>query len=135
MKKLTLIVFLFTFISCGKGGDNAPSLFVLQAMTDGQWKVSNYDKGTTDVTSDFNGYSFQFKTNLTVDALKNGATEKSGNWTADGSAKTITANFTSASNPLDLLNGTWNISNTTWTSVDATQSVNGVIHTLRLDKL
>lgn len=108
---------------------------VLQAMVNGQWKVSSFNKGGTDLTNDFSPYKFQFKENLTVDAINNGSVEKTGSWNADANAQTITSNFTGATNPVILLNGTWNITSTTWTSVNASQTVNGELRTLRLDKL
>ena len=135
MKRLTLFLFLTVLLSCDKDEDEGPSIFIIQAMTNGQWKVSNYDQGTVSRTSDYSTYSFQFKANLTVDAINNGSVVKTGTWTADGNAQTITSNFTSATNPLDLLNGTWNIQSTTWTSVNATQTVNGELRTLALIKL
>lgn len=135
MKKLTLYLFLLLFISCNKNNGEVPSLFVMKAMTDGQWKVTNFDKAGINKTTDFSIYTFQFKVNLTVDALNAGSLEKTGTWTADGDAKTISSNFVNASNTLTLLNGTWDILNTTWTSVDATQTVNGEVFTLHLEKL
>ncbi len=104
-------------------------------MTDGQWKVTNFDKAGVNKTADFSTYTFQFKVNLTVDALNGGSVEKTGTWTADGNAQTISSNFVNASNTLTLLNGTWKILNTTWTSVDANQTVNGEVLTLHLEKL
>jgi hypothetical protein len=137
MKKLYSIVLLLLFIGCSpeKIKEEQQQNLVIQAMTNGQWKVSGFVKGGSDVTADFNPYKFQFKTNLTVDAINNGAVEKTGSWNADADAQTITSNFTNASSPLMLLNGTWNITSTTWTSVNATQTVGTEVRTLRLDKL
>jgi len=103
-------------------------------MTNGQWTVTSYIKGGTDVTTDFAPYKFQFKTNFTVDAINSGTLEKTGTWNADANAQTITSAFANATNPLTLLNGTWNITNTTWTSVQANQTVGAELRTLRLDK-
>lgn len=107
---------------------------VIQAMVNGQWKVTNFNKGGNDVTIDFATYKFQFKDNFTVDAINNGSIEKTGAWNADAVSYTITSNFTNAASPLVLLNGTWTIQSTTWTSVQANQLVNGEWRTLRLDK-
>jgi hypothetical protein len=139
MKNVFLTLLLATALGCSvkdKIVEKAGQSLILSAMTNGQWKVSNYDKAGTNVTSDFSTYSFQFKTNYTVDAINSGSVQQSGNWnaTGDAQAQSITANFSNATNPLVLLNGTWNISSTTWTSVDATQTVNGELRTLRLDK-
>jgi hypothetical protein len=50
-------------------------------------------------------------------------------------AGTITADFPSAGEPLVLLNGTWQITNTTWTSVNASLQVNNETCLLKLEKL
>ena len=108
---------------------------IIQAMTNGQWKVTSFKKGSTDITTDFSAYRFQFKSNFTVDAISNGSLEKTGAWNADAAAQTITSSFTNVTNPLELLNGTWSITATTWTSVQANQTVASETRTLRLDKL
>jgi len=131
MKKLYPLLLLLILISCIKQKQED---MVIDAMVNGQWKVTNFNKGGTDMSSDFTAYKFQFKTNLTVDAINNGTIEKTGSWNADASAQTITSNFTNASNPLVLLNGTWKITNNSWTWVEAKQTVNGEQLTLRLDK-
>jgi len=109
---------------------------LVAAVTNGQWAVTSFHKGAADVTQDFSGYKFQFKDNYTVDAIKNGVVEKTGTWAAAGNAQaqTMTANFTNSTNPLILLNGSWNIITTTWTSVQASMMVNSEINTIRLDK-
>lgn len=107
---------------------------VVQAMVNGQWKVTNFNKGGTDITTSFAVYKFQFKTDLTVDAINNGNIEKTGSWNADANAQSITSNFTNAVNPLALLNGTWAITNNSWTWVEAKQTLNGELLSLRLDK-
>ena len=77
---------------------------------------------------------FQFKTDHTVDAINNGTVEKTGFWNADATSQTITSNFTNAVDPLALLNGTWTITNNSWTWVEAKLTVNGELCNLRLDK-
>ena len=136
MKIIYTLVLLICLIGCSKEQkQQQQENLVVQAMVNGQWKVTSFNKGGTDVTSDFSVYKFQFKSDLTVDAINNGAVEKTGAWNADANAQTTTSNFSNAVNPLVLLNGTWAITNTTWTSVQANQTVNGELRTLRLDKL
>jgi hypothetical protein len=131
MKNIYPVVLLFILTGCLKKKQED---MVIDAMVNGQWKVTNFNKGGSDVTTDFATYSFQFKTNLTVDAINNGSVEKTGSWNADATAQTITSNFTNATNPLALLNGTWKITNNSWTWVEAKQTVNSELLTLRLDK-
>ena len=134
---LYLILLTCSLFSCG-AKDNiqqkAAEDFVVQIMVTGQWAVTAYTKGTADITSDFAPYRFQFQTNRTIDALKNSVVEKSGTWDANATARTITSNFTSASTPLILLNGTWTITNSTLTTVEAAQTINGEERVLKLAK-
>lgn len=132
MKKLYPLLFLILLAGCKK--EKQAENLVVQAMVNGQWKVTKFTKGGTDKTSDFASYKFQFQTNFTVDAINNGSLEKTGSWNADASSQTITSNFSNATNPLALLNGTWKITNNSWTWVEASQTVNGELMNLRLDK-
>jgi hypothetical protein len=86
------------------------------------------------LTTDFAPYLFQFRSNNTVEALNNGTLEKTGNWSADPNARTITSSFANAATTLMLLNGTWQVTKNSWTFVEASQTVNGEARTLRLDK-
>ncbi len=136
MKKLTLFILLVSLLGCDpeKIIEEQQTNLVIQAITTGYWKVQNFTKGGNDITSDFASYKFKFNSNYTVDALNNGVIERSGTWTADPDAQTITSNFTNASHPVVLLNGTFNINSTTWTSVNASQDYNGEMRTMRLEK-
>jgi len=131
MKKLYGLAFLFVFVSCIKKKQEEK---VLDAMTNGQWKVTSFVKGSNDLTSNFAPYRFQFKTNNTVDAINNGTVENTGTWNEDVNAQTISSNFINAANPVVLLNGTWKITNNSWTWVEANQTVNNELLALRLDK-
>lgn len=135
MKKLYPVVLFLAFCSCVKEQkQQQQENLILQAMVNGQWKVTSFQKAGTDITSDFSVYRFQFKSNFSVDAINNGSVEKTGTWNADPINQTITSFFTNVADPLALLNGSWSIQNTTWTSVQANQTVNGELRTLRLDK-
>ena len=139
MKNPYVLLLVMLFVGCNakeKIVEQQQQNLIMSAITTGQWKVTGYVKGGTDVTADFTGYLFQFKNNYTVDAIFNGTLEKTGSWAAAGDmqAQTMTANFSNATHPLILLNGTWDIVSTTWTSVDAKLTVNGELRTLRLDK-
>jgi len=133
MKRVLACLLLFFFFSCSK--EQIAKNAVMNAMTSGQWKVVSFKNGSTDVTADFSAYTFQFKENYTVDAIHNSTVEKTGAWTADANAKTITSTFTNATHPIILLNGTWQITNNSWTFVEASQTVNGTLRTLRLEKI
>ena|SRR5256885_14002814 len=136
MKKLLIAIICVTVFSCSKTGVLQSSTnLVIEAMTSGQWKITNFVNNGVNSTSDYSGYTFQFKKDYTVDAIKSGVVEQSGTWSADANNKTITSTFPTSTLPISLLNGTWTITNSTWTAVDANQTINGQLRTLRLDKI
>jgi len=135
MKKLiTLFTLMILLGSCKKAAEKIGEDLVIQAMTSGQWKITKFTQNGTDITSSFSNYKFQYYSNKTVDAILNGATERTGNWDGNATAMTTWANFPGAPNPISLINGTWNITNNGWTYVEATQTNGSEIKTLRLDK-
>ncbi|MBL7744467.1 MAG: hypothetical protein JNN00_13415 [Chitinophagaceae bacterium] len=136
MKKLLpLICLLFPFFGCKKAIEKMQEDAIIKAMTDGQWVVTSFVQNGSDITTNFTGYKFQYYSNKTVDAIKNGSVEKTGTWDGDASTMTTWANFTGATAPLTLINGSWHIDNSSWTYVIATQTITGETKTMRLDKL
>jgi hypothetical protein len=136
MKKflpILLLSFLF-FSGCKKAVENALEDAIIKSMTNGQWVITNFTENGTDITADFSGYKFQYHSDKTVDAIKNGITEKTGNWDGNASNKTTWADFPGAARPLILLNGTWKITNNTQTYVKAFQTIGTETKTFRLDK-
>lgn len=132
---LTITLLLWVLTGCKKIIESVQEDIVIKAMTDGQWKVTKFKRDTTDVTASFAPYQFQFRTDKTVEAIVNNGVENKGSWTADAAAKTIASSFGGTAVPtLQLLNGTWVITNNSWTFVEATQTVNTEVRTLRLDK-
>lgn len=134
MRLLTAFFCLFLLAGCEKLKENIQEDMVMKAMTDGQWRVSSFTKGPESKTADFAPYRFQFHSNKTVEAINNGTKEKTGNWEADPNNRTITSSFSNAAAAVMLLNGTWKITNNSWTFVEASQTVNGEVLKLRLDK-
>ena len=135
MKKLIpFIALLISLVGCKKTVEDVQEDLVVRAMTDGQWVITSFTQNSTNITADFSTYKFKYYSNKTVDAIKNGATEKTGNWDGNATAMTTWANFPSANYPLTLINGTWNITNNGWTFVVATQTNGSETKTMRLDK-
>lgn len=135
MKQFLLALFFaFTLASCTKTVEKTKEDAVIQIMVSGQWVVTKYTIGASTVTPDFAGYKFQFYENRTVDAIKNGFLQKSGTWEANAAALTIYSNFAGAIYPLSLLNGTFKITDSGLTFVEAKLTLNGELHTLRLEK-
>ncbi len=108
---------------------------IVKAITDGRWTVTVYTGGATDYKSEFDGYEFQFKTDRTVDAIKNSATEATGTWNEDKVNIAIIADYPStAAVTLQRLDGNWKLKDSNWTWVKAQQTINGTLFTLELRK-
>ena len=136
MKKLYIaFIGLLLLGGCKKAIENIAQDLVVDAMTNGQWKITLFINNGTDITTDFSTYKFQYFENKTVNAINNGVTERTGTWDGDASTMTTWANFTGAPNPIALINGTWKITNSSWTSVEATQTNGAETKSLRLNKL
>lgn len=135
MKKITIYFFLIVLLAgCKKAVENIQEDLVIKAMTDGQWKITNFTQNGTNITADFALYQFKYYSNKTVDAIKNSTVEKTGTWDGDASSMTTWANFTSPPYPLNLINGSWHIDRNSWTYVEATQVNGSETKTMRLDK-
>ena len=129
-----LALLVFAFSGCEKLIEEKQEDLVVKAMTDGQWKVTRFKQDNNDVTTSFSPYTFQFRSDKTVEAIKNGSVESKGTWEGNAGNKTIASSFNNAGATVTLLNGTWNITKNSWTYVEATQTVNGEVRMLRLDK-
>jgi hypothetical protein len=134
MKPLLIILSLVCLAGCKKTIEKKAENAILKAMTDGQWAITSFISDGSNITSDFSGYRFQYFDNYTVNAIKNGTVEATGNWDGDVSAMNIIANFPNATDPLLLLNGTWHVTDNSWSYVEATMTVGNTIRSLRLDK-
>lgn len=138
MKPLITILAVFLLVSCTKEQvEQIQTNILVQMMTDGQWKVSKMSSASINATAQFEGYSFQFKKDNTVDAIRNGSKVATGSWQASIADQTITSSFSGAgANPtISMLNGTWKIEKSASTYVEAWQNISGERWDLRLDKL
>jgi hypothetical protein len=128
-------VLVLLFSGCKKTIQNIQEDLVLKAMTDGQWRITNFVHNGANITADFTTYKFQYFSDKTVDAINNGTLEKKGTWDGNATTMTTSANFTAASYPLQLINGNWSIIRNSWTYVEASQTVGTETKIMRLDKL
>lgn len=136
MKRAVIICFLAILgTGCQKAIEKKTENAIISAMTDGQWVITNFVNNGFTITSDFSAYKFQYYSNYTVDAIKNGVVENTGTWNGDPATMMITANFNGAVAPLDLINGSWHIDDNSWTYVVASQASGSTIKRLRLEKL
>jgi len=134
MKPLLIISSLVLLCSCKKAIEKRAENAIMKAMTDGQWVITSFISDGSNITNDFSPYRFQYFDNYTVDAIKNGTVESTGNWDGDVNAMNIIASFPNATNPLVLLNGTWHVTDNSWTYVKATMTTGTTTRSLRLDK-
>lgn len=134
-KAILIVCLIFLWPGCKKSIEKIKENAIISAMTDGQWVITNFVKNGTIITSDFSNYKFQYYSNKTVDAIKNGIVEKTGTWDGDPNAMTVSANFSNVILPLSLINGTWHINNNSWTYVVASQISGAETLNMRLEKL
>ncbi|MFM2138201.1 MAG: hypothetical protein RJA57_508 [Bacteroidota bacterium] len=125
---------LYLCAGCKKAVEDIQEDLVIRAMTDGQWAISSFTLNGSDITADYYPYRFKYHSNRTVDAIRNGTVERTGNWSGDAAAMTTWAQFNGSSYPLTLINGTWNILRNGWTYVEARQISGTDIKLMRLDK-
>jgi hypothetical protein len=136
MMKPLLIAFL-AFVpasfSCNKIIEKKKENIVMDAITNGRWFVKEYRAASLYVTAEFDGYEFQFYNDGRVDGILN-TSVSNGTWTGDVNQMTITSNFGSAGQPLSRLDGTWKITDNSYTDVSA-YNVNGAdTNFLQLEK-
>ena len=126
-------ILLLSF-SCKKAVKEVQKNIIIDAMTNGRWFVEQYKENTNDVTADFFGYEFQFYENGNVDGIKTPVT-KSGTWSSDIAAYTITASFpANAGDTLRRLNYTWKITDSYLNYVEAKTTTSNGDNILHLRK-
>jgi hypothetical protein len=124
MKKiLPFVLISIFFFSCKKLIQQQEENAVISIMTSGVWYVNSYNQNDTSITSTFSGYTFQFKADGTVLAIKDSATIATGTWAGDVNNKTINSNFEGATDPLVKLNSLWKITDSGSTYVIATTTI------------
>jgi exonuclease III len=133
-QSVVIILCSLLLFQCKKAIETKAQNAIMEAMTNGLWVITSFTSNGTDITSDFANYKFQYFNNYTVNAIKNGTVEDTGTWTGDVNTMTISANFSNAVDPILLINGTWTVTDNSWTYVKATMTVGNEVRTLRLDK-
>ena len=131
---LPLLLLLVLFSGCKKAIQKMQEDAIINAMTDGEWKVTSFKIDDTFYTDDFANYTFKYYANKTVDAKLNGTVVMTGTWDGNGETMSTSANFAGATSPLSFINGSWHIDNNSWTWVVASQT-GSQVKVMRLDKL
>lgn len=107
----------------------------MDIMTDGQWKITYFGDNSVDITTQFDGYTFKYYTDKTVDANKNGTFVKKGTWDGDAETRYTWALFANATEPLSHINGSWHIDDSGLNYVVARMSGTGDDQLMRLEKV
>jgi hypothetical protein len=129
-----LVVVCMAATGCKKKIDAIKEDLLVKMILNSQWVVTKYMDGPVEKTADFSPYYFQFRKDYTVDAFKDNAVTTTGTWSGNIDTKTITSNFPNTNPILQLLNGSWLITDSDLSYVQATQTVNGQERFLRLVK-
>ena len=135
MKKiLPFVLIAILFFSCKKFIQQQEENAVVKIMTSGVWYVQTYNQNDTGIVAIFTGYTFQFKADGTVLAIKDSATVATGTWVGNVDNETINSNFPGAISPLDKLNSLWKITDSSPTSVVANTMIGANMEFLELLK-
>ncbi|MES2647166.1 MAG: hypothetical protein V4717_09845 [Bacteroidota bacterium] len=105
-------IFLSTLGACKKTINNIKEDLMVNLITSHTWKVVKFMEGTSNLTSEYAVYDFEFEKNSTVKAVLNGVTEATGTWVGDETSQSITAAFPGAGAKLSKLTGKWTVTNT-----------------------
>lgn len=133
--KMMLVIAAVAFmgLSCKKVVEETKKDYLLELMTNGTWYVESYLETETDVTPEFQGYSFQFFENGTVTGKK-GNTGEQGTWAGDIPSRSIISEFPGVSDVLGKLNGTWKLKDSAADFVLAEMSTPSGKNVLKLRK-
>lgn len=132
--RITFIFFCFSLLSCKKAIENKQRDMLIDAITNGEWKVHQYVEASIDITNQFYGYTFKFEEQGTVQARYVGSPIADGTWVGDVNNYTINSNFPSATDPITKLNGLWKLTDSYWDYVEAemvTPAGKNILHLIK----
>ncbi len=137
MKRLLTLVLLailtLSEMSCKKQIDDKKEDIIMSAITDGIWIVEFYAENTSDISTDFANYDFQFFKDGKVTGTKTGITTN-GTWLGNASNYTITSTFSTSSDTLLKMNGVWKLTDSYLDYVEAEKTTATGINYLHLRK-
>jgi hypothetical protein len=128
-----VLLLLVTASSCQKLIDKKKEQIALDIITNGTWYVEQYFEDSTNITSDFLNYEFNFKEDRTLTGNR-GTEVYTGSWQENISTISIISQFPTAPDPLKKLNGTWKIKDSTKDFVRAEMTTTNGKNLLRLRK-
>lgn len=113
---ILMLTGLFVMTSCGKDDDDVRER-VTNNITQGTWRITNFDDDGEEKKDLFDGYTFTFASSGVLTATKTGAAPQVGTWSiTDGDENNnllddldFNINFPAAITPFDALNDDWDI--------------------------
>lgn len=111
MKKIlsiSILALVMIVTSCKKDDNSNSTPSINSTIQQGKWRVASYIDSGNNETNHYTGYEFQFNSNGTVVATKQGSSV-SGTWSNgnDDSQQKLILNFSTT--PFDELNDDWHI--------------------------
>lgn len=131
------LTILLLMSGCKKNSDSTTSNSLQTNIQSSIWKITNYNNNGADQTSDFNGYSFTFKSgNLISATYSNGSANGSWSIGTDDSKQKLIISFPNSS-PLDELNEDWEVlaQNSSIIQLKHVSGGNGGIQLLTFEKI
>lgn len=125
MKKMLPFILLLLVVGsgCKKIIEEQQEKILMNAITSGTWYIEHYRENTTDITSSFSEYEFQFNKDGTLQGMRTGLAPDNGTWQASIENASITAKFPAAIDPLKKVNGLWKITDSYMNYVEAEMKV------------
>jgi hypothetical protein len=127
---ILFVVIAGLFSACQKDDDSnpAPQITINElktAITNGTWRVTNFNENSVNQTQHFSGFTFTFNSANTVAAVNN-TTTYNGTWATgvDDSNPKFIMNFSVTSGPFEEISEDWRIIAITATTIDL-QHVSG----------
>lgn len=119
--------------SCQKFIEKKKEQAAMEFITANQWYVEQFLEGNIDVTSEFSGFVFNFHDDYSVTGTRD--TESyTGTWQPDITTISITSLFLTAPTPVNRLNGTWKLKDSSREFVKAEMPGTNGKNILRLRK-
>jgi len=123
LKSISLLLFscvVITNWSCSsKAIEQKKEDLLVTLITANIWIMESFSEGSTNLTADFSGYEFKFYTDLTVQGIRTGFPTATGTWAGNASDMTVQANFPTETGVLKKLNGTFTVTSSTLSDVNA----------------
>lgn len=121
----------FCISSCNKKAiESNPNFSLTEFLTTAPWKISFFKNGATDVTADFDNYTFTFLSNGKIYAA-NSAETITGSWANENSATQLDI-LISGKSSIPYISKKWLVVSTENSSLVLQENNSGIVSELRL---